>query len=136
VISKLHASPTTGHSRFTKTYERFKHYFLWDGMKQDICNFLAKCDVYQCNKGETIKSPGTLQPLPIPPSIWWDIYMDFILGLPKSSNNKIIMVVVDRISKYSHLCFLQHPFTTCKVAQVFIDNIFKLHGVPHSIVSN
>jgi hypothetical protein len=95
---------------------------------------VAKCDVFQCNKGEIVKSPGTLQTLPIPPSIWWDISMDFIVGLPKSSNNAIIMVVVDCLSKYAHFCVVQHPFTTSIVAQVFMDNIFKLHGMPHSIV--
>jgi hypothetical protein len=46
------------------------------------------------------------------------------------------MVVVDHLSKYAHLCALQHPFTTSTVAQIFMDNIFKLHGMPHSIVSD
>jgi hypothetical protein len=53
-------------------------------MKQDIRNFIVECDVCQCNKGETVKSLGTLQLLLIPPSIWKDISMDFITGLPKS----------------------------------------------------
>ena len=50
-------------------------------MKQDIRKFVVECEVCQRNKGETIKSPGTLQPLPIPPAIWKDISMDFIIGL-------------------------------------------------------
>jgi hypothetical protein len=97
---------------FTKTYERVKRSFFWDGMKHDVCTFVAECDVCQCNKGETVKALGTLQPLPIPPAIWRDISMDFIVGLPKSGNKSIIMVVVDRLSKYAHFCALQHPFTT------------------------
>jgi hypothetical protein len=44
------------------------------------------------------------------------------------------MVVVDHLSKYAHLCSLQHPFTASIVAQLFMDHIFKLHGMPHSIV--
>jgi hypothetical protein len=90
-------------------------------MKQDVRSFVAECDVCQCNKGETVKSPGTLQPLPIPPAIWRDISIDFILGLPKSDNKSIIMVVVDCHSKYAHFCALQHPFTTSTVAQLFMD---------------
>jgi hypothetical protein len=125
-----------GHSRFTKTYDRVKRSFFWDGMKQDIRNFVTECDVCQCNKGETIKSPGTLQPLPIPPAIWKDISMDFITDLPKSGNKSVIMVVVDRLSKYAHFCALQHPFTASTVAQNFMDQVFKLHGMPHSIVSD
>jgi hypothetical protein len=81
VLSELHATPTVGHSEFTKTYDRVKCSFFCDGMKQDICNFMVECDVCQRNKGETVKSPSTLQPLPIPPAIWRDISMDFIVGV-------------------------------------------------------
>jgi len=45
------------------------------------------------------------------------------------------MVVVDRLSKYVHFCALQHPFKDSTIAQVFMDNIFKLHGMPQSIVT-
>jgi hypothetical protein len=83
VLSKLHATPTLGHSGFTKAYDRVKHSFFWDGMKQEIHNFVAEYDVCQCNKGEIVKSLGTLQPLPIPPAIWKDISMDFITDLTK-----------------------------------------------------
>jgi hypothetical protein len=60
VLSELHATPTTEHSGFTKNYDSVKRSFLWDGMKQDVRNFVAECDVFQHNKGETVKSPGTL----------------------------------------------------------------------------
>jgi hypothetical protein len=56
--------------------------------------------------------------------------MDFIVGLPKSGNKSIIMVVVDHISKYAHLCALQHPFKASTVAQLFMDRVFKIHGMP------
>jgi hypothetical protein len=46
------------------------------------------------------------------------------------------MVVVDRLSKYAHFCTLQHSFTTSTVAQIFMDQVFKIHGMPHSIVSD
>jgi hypothetical protein len=92
--------------------------------------------VRQRNKGETVKYLGTLQPLPIPTAIWRDISMDFIVVLPKSRNKSFIMVVVDCISKYAHFCSLQHSFTTSIVSQIFMDQVFKLHGMPHAIVSD
>jgi hypothetical protein len=46
------------------------------------------------------------------------------------------MVVVDSLSKYAHFFSLQHPFTTSTVDHFFIDNISKIHGMPHSIVSH
>jgi hypothetical protein len=134
VLSELHATPIAGHSDFTKTYDRVKRSFLWDGMKKDICNFVAECEMCQRNKGEIVKTLGTLQLLPIPPAIWKDISMDFITGLPKSGNKSVIMVVMDRLSKYAHFCTLQHPFTASTVAQIFMDQVFKLHGMSHSIV--
>jgi hypothetical protein len=135
VLFECHDTPKVGHLGFTKTYARVKSSFFWDGIKKDVCTFLEECDVYQCNKGETIKPLGTLQPLSIPPAIWRDISMDFIVGLAKSGNNFFIMVVVDHLSKYAHLSYLQHPFTASTMAQLFMDLFFKLHGMPHSIVS-
>jgi hypothetical protein len=136
VLSELHETPTVGNLGFTKTCDKVKRSFLWDVMKQDVCTFVAECDVFQGNKGEIVKAPGTLKPLPIPPTIWRDISMDFIVGLPKLGNTSVIMVVVDHISKYAHFFALQHPFTTSKMAQLFMDHMFKLHGMPHSIVSD
>eukprot|EP00253_Pinus_taeda_P034928 PITA_34928 len=105
-------------------------------MKNDILTFIAKCDVCQRHKGEIVNTPGTLQPLPILTSIWTEVSMDFITGLPKSRNKSVIMVVVDRLSKYVHFCTLPHSFTPTLVAQSFMDQIFKLHGMPTSIVSD
>jgi hypothetical protein len=62
--------------------------------------------------------------------------MDFITGLPKSGNKSVIMVVVDILSKYAHFFTLQHLFTTSTIAQIFIDKVFNIHGMPHSIVSD
>jgi hypothetical protein len=75
-------------------------------MKKDILYFVTECEVFQCNKGENIKSPGALQPLPISASMWIDISMDFIVGLPKAGNKSGIMVVVDNLSEYAHFCAL------------------------------
>jgi hypothetical protein len=134
VLSELHATPTTGHAGFTKTYDKVKRSFFWDGMKQQIRNFVVKCDVCQRNKGETVKSSGTIPLLPIPPTIWKDISMDFITDLPKSGNKSVIIVVVDHLSGYALFYALQHAFTASTVAQIFMDQGFKLHGMPHSIV--
>jgi hypothetical protein len=113
VLSKLHASSTTEHSRINKTYERFKRFFFRDCVKQDVLTFMVECDVCQHNEGETIKALGTLQLILIPPTIWRNISMDFIMGLPKSINKSIIMAVVNRLSKYAHFFLFnthsQHP---------------------------
>jgi hypothetical protein len=62
--------------------------------------------------------------------------MDFIEGLPKSKKYDSIPVVVDKFTKYAHFVPLSHPFIALQVAQVFVDNIYKLHGLPTSTVSD
>ena len=62
--------------------------------------------------------------------------MDFITGLPLCKGKSVILVVVDRLSKYAYFIPLAHPCTTSMVAQEFVDNVFKLHGMPSTIVSD
>jgi hypothetical protein len=85
LLSELHASPTRQHPRFHKTYEQINCSFLWEGMKQYIHTFVEECDTFEPNKGETVKNQSTLQPLPIPLSIWAYISMEFIIRLTQGS---------------------------------------------------
>ena len=62
--------------------------------------------------------------------------MDFITGLPKSQGYDVILVVVDRLTKFVHFMPLSHPYTAAKVAQVFMIGVFKLHGLLRSIMSD
>ena len=62
--------------------------------------------------------------------------MDFITGLPKSEGKNVIMVVVDRLTKYAHFCALAHPFAASMVATAFMDTVQKIHGTPKIIVSD
>jgi len=62
--------------------------------------------------------------------------MDFIERLPKSEGKDVVLVVVDRLTKFSHFISLTHPFSAQKEARKFMDSIVKLHGVPKSIISD
>lgn len=62
--------------------------------------------------------------------------MDFIIGLPKSVRKEFIFIVVDRLTKYGHFFDLSHPYSTIDVARVFLDGVFKLHGLPTTIILN
>ncbi|TQD92478.1 hypothetical protein C1H46_022039 [Malus baccata] len=136
VFEEHHSTPIAGHEGVLKTYQRLKRGFYWVGMKRNIKEWVAECRTCQQNKYETISPPGLLQPLPLPQQIWTDISMDFICGLPNCKGKSVILVVVDKLSKYAHFIALGHPYTAAIVAQEFVDNVFKLHGMPLTIVSD
>ncbi|XP_075103126.1 uncharacterized protein LOC142177943 [Nicotiana tabacum] len=134
LISFYHDSSIGGHSGITTTLKMLKQDFYWKKMKQDVYAYIRVCDVCQKCKSDNAAYPGLLQPLPIHDKVWQDISMDFIEGLPKDASKEVIFVVVDRLSKDAHFMPLKHPYTALDVAQLFMDQVFKLHGMPKSIV--
>ena len=55
--------------------------------------------------------------------------MDFIEGIPMAGGVNVIVVVVDRLSKYAHFIATKHPFSAKQVAATFIDKIVRKHGI-------
>jgi hypothetical protein len=74
--------------------------------------------------------------LEAPTTIWADVAMDFVKGLPRVNGKSVILMVIDRFSKYCHFLPLGHLYITMSVVHLFYDNIVKLHGIPSSIVSD
>ena len=68
--------------------------------------------------------------------MWTEVSMDFIEGLSPSNGHTVIMVIVDRLTKYAHFVALRHPYTAVTIAKSFIANVVHLHGVLTSIVSD
>lgn len=136
ILSSLHASAIGGHSGCEVTYKRVKNLFAWPKLKQSVKDFVAQCVVCQQAKTERIAYPGLLAPLPIPEGAWQMVTLDFIEGLPRSAGYNCILVVVDKFSKYAHFLPLSHPFTALQIATIYMNNVFKLHGLPTTLVSD
>lgn len=105
-------------------------------MQKDIVKFITICQVCQENKYTTLSHAGLLSPLLIPLQIWSHVNMDFIEGLPSSKGFTVILVVVDRLSKYGHFISLKHPFNSKTVDEAYIKDVVKLHEFPDNIVSD
>ncbi|GKD53162.1 ty3-gypsy retrotransposon protein [Tanacetum coccineum] len=80
----------------------------------------------------TLKSITSLALL-IPNQVWEEISMDFITNLPTSNGKSTIWVIVDRLTKFAH--FLPH-YTAASLATLFLNHIYRLHGLPKSILSD
>lgn len=105
-------------------------------MKTDVDNYIKQCNTCQHVKHSHDHPAGLLQPLPIPVGVWQDLSMDFVEGLPKSEGYSVIMVVVDRLKKFAHFIPVKHPYNAMMIAQLFMDIVVKLHGLPKSIVTD
>jgi polyhydroxyalkanoate synthesis regulator phasin len=118
-------------------YKDLKVWFWWENMREDIAEYVARCDTCQRVKAEHQRPAGLLQPLEIPIWKWEDISMDFIVGLPRThKGNDSIWVIVDHLTKVVHFIPVKTTFETHKLGELYIKNILKLHGAPKSIVSD
>ncbi|WVZ71093.1 LOW QUALITY PROTEIN: hypothetical protein U9M48_019717 [Paspalum notatum var. saurae] len=106
-------------------------------MKRDIAKFITNCDTCNRIKAERERPAGLMKPLEIPQWEWEKITMDFIVGLPRSpKGNDSIWVIVDRLTKSAHFIPVKASYKASQLAELYIQNILKLHGVPLSIVSD
>jgi hypothetical protein len=136
VIAALHDSLVGGHSGAPVTFQRVSKLFYWPGTRASILQYVQQCSICSQAKPDRARYPGLLQPLPVPQSTWETISMDFVEGLLLSGNANAILVVVNKYSKFAQFVPLRHPFTAAIVAKLFMDNIYKLHGLPKSIISD
>jgi len=103
ILEESHGSRYSVHPVGTKMYTDLRQYFCYNNMKKEIGEYVDKCLICQKVKAEHQRPVGELRPLDI--SIWkWDsILMNFVMGLPLSTNTKnAIWVVVDQRTKSTH----------------------------------
>jgi hypothetical protein len=106
-------------------------------MKREFAKYVLECDICQRVKASHLKTVGILQPLPIPSWKWEDISMDFIVGLPNTSlRHDYISVIVDRLIKTAHFLPVHTTYNVKKYAEIYLDQIVRLHGIPKTIISD
>ena len=106
-------------------------------MKADVARHVEKCVTCEQVKAEHQRPAGMLEPLPIPEWKWDNIAMDFVVGLPKTTKGfDSIWVIVDRLTKSAHFLPVKVTYTMDKYAELYVQEIVRLHGVPVSIVSD
>ena len=137
LLADAHRAKYTIHPGNTKMYQDLKRQFWWSGMKRDIAQFVANCQICQQVKAEHQRPAGLLQPLPIPEWKWDNITMDFVIGLPRTRSKKNgVWVIVDRLTKSAHFLAMKTTDSMNSLAKLYIQEIVRLHGIPVFIVSD
>jgi hypothetical protein len=137
ILDEAHLSKFSMHPGSTKMYHDLKPLYWWTRMKREITQYVSECDTCQRIKSSHLKSAGALQPLYIPSWKWDDISMDFIVGLPNTTrHHDSIWVIVDRLTKVAHFLLVHTTDKAQKYAELYIDRIVCLHGLPQTIVSD
>jgi hypothetical protein len=137
ILDEAHLSKFSMHPDSNKMYHDLRSLYWWTRMKREIAKYISECDTCQRVKASHLKAAGTLQPLPIPSWKWEDICMDFIAGLPNTSrHHDSIWVIVDRLTKTAYFLPVNTTHKTEKYAEIYIDQIVHLHGIPKTIVSD
>ena len=135
ILEEAHSSAYAMHPGSTKMYCTLKEYYWWSGMKREVVEYVSKCFICQQVKAERQKPYGLLQPLLIPEWKWEFITMDFVFKLPPTvQRHDGIWVVVDRLTKSVHFIPIREKFSPQKLAELFMNHILSLHGVPVSII--
>src|SRR6185436_2897498 len=111
--------------------------FWWTRMKREIAKYVLECDICRRVKASHLRPARTLQPLSVPEWKWEDINMDFIIGLPRTQKGyDSIWVIVDHLTKSAHFLPIKTKYLTKQYAELYMDRIRGLHGVPKTIISD
>ena len=136
ILNMFHDSSVSGHLGRSKTLELVSRQFYWPGMRRFVNRYVFNCVICRRAKPSRQEPSGHLHPLQIPERPWSSISMDFITGLPVSDGHNSILVVVDRFSKMSHFIPCSDSITAKELSFLFLQHIFRLHGLPKDIVSD
>ena len=140
LIRHVHERPSTGHPGHNRMVRLLSARFHLKNLAQGVAKYLKNCPVC-CELARHTGPPPLLCPLPVPDSPWRDISVDFVRPLPTSDGFNMIMVVVDRLTKmrhYIHCTAKEADSGTLApaMARLFLDHVFRLHGLPDTIVSD
>jgi len=123
-----------GHGGQWKTVELVTRNFWWPGVTKEVKRYMEECDSCQRNKNCIEQLAGKLMPNSIPEKPWTHILVDFITKLPLAQGYDTILVVVDQLTKIVHFIPTTERTSAKGLARLFRDNVWKLHGLPKSII--
>jgi hypothetical protein len=106
-------------------------------MNKYVVYYISRCMECQRVKVEHSHPVGLLEPLPILEKKWEVVTIDFLTKFPRiERQHDSIMVVVDKLTKASHFVPVKITHTTTNIAEIYMREMARLHGIPKAIVSD
>ena len=135
IISEMHDCPVGGHQGVSRTLERIKLYLEWEGMEQDIRNYIKKCVTCQQMKLGKIRTEP-LQVTDTQEFPWNKLALDIVGPLEVTSEkNKYILSCQDNLSKYLIAVPLESQ-TAEEIAEKLVKFIILVYGIPSIILTD
>ncbi|KAG2804742.1 hypothetical protein PC111_g17549 [Phytophthora cactorum] len=136
ILREAHDAPSSGHLGREKTFLSVSQAFWWTHMYKWVARYVKTCETRQRVKPAGHAS-APLQSLPVPADWRKPMSLDFVFGLPVDDHgNTGILVFVCRLSKMVHLAPVPDTVTGEQAARLFVDGVFRHHGLPETFVSD
>jgi hypothetical protein len=137
IMDEAHCSWYSIHPGTNKMYQDLKKNFWWTRMKQEIAKYVSDCDTCQRVKADHLRPARNQQPLSIPEWKWENIWMDFIVGLSRTSHGyNSIWVIVDCLTMSARIIPISTAYRVRQYAEHYISHILCCHGIPKTIISD
>jgi len=136
IIQLHYDTPVGGHGGRWKMAELIVRNYWWPEVTKEVGRYVDGCDACQRYKNQSEVPAGKLMPNAIPEKPWSHISADFITKLPLAQGYDAILVVCNHFSKIVHFIATTEKTSAEGLAKLFRDHIWKLHGLPESIISD
>ena len=139
LFQEVHDQPASNHLDKNRIIELIKRFYYWLRLKGIVERYIRNCDLCQRSKAPRDKINNFLISLLVPKQRWRDIAMNFIIGLFSAKKYNFICIIIDRFIKKRHYvsCWSgEQGLSAEKVAFIMIWNVFRLHELPDTIVSD
>jgi len=136
IIQLHHDTLVGGHRGRWKTTELIGRNYWWPGITEEVGRYVNGYNACQRYKNQSKAPAGKLMPNIIPEKPWSHILADFITKLPLAQGYDAILVVCNCFSKIVHFIATMEKTSAEGLAKLFWDHVWKLHGLPESIISD
>jgi len=110
--------------------------YWWPEITRDVGRYMEGCDLCQRMKNRTEEVAGKSKLSEVPEKPWSHLTVDFITKLLIVAGKDTILVVCNQLSKITHFVATTKGTSAEGLARLFRDNMWKLHVLPESVVSD